>query len=281
MHATTQAPPKAERWPWTTEDVWPRGSILLVYLLLGLVAGTASSLLGIGSGVLIVPVLSGFLLVPLRRAIGVSIVTVFSIVVVGVASEALLKENIRWLLALILAIGAQVGVWIGAKVGPKIPERVLRYTFILVLLFTAAKMANLVPGGQSFGLVRHGGWFSPWTFLVLLLGVLAGALSVLLGIGGGVVVVPGLLFLVEGLGFRAARATSLAMILPTALTGTFVHIRQKNVLWRSVIPLVIPGFIGAVSGVILANVVAPVYLRQIIFPIFLCILVARLGMRRT
>lgn len=280
MSTVTEALPKTDRWPWTVEDVWPQGTILLVYLFIGLVSGVASALLGIGSGVVIVPVLSGFLHVPLRRAIGISIVTVFGIVSVGVASETFLKENIDWLLALVLAVGAQLGVWIGGKVGPKIPERALRYSFMFILFVTAVKMGGLLPGAQSFGLFHHGDWLSPWMLLVLLLGVFAGLLSVLLGIGGGVVAVPGLLFIVEGLGFRAARATSLAMIVPTALTGTIVHLRQQNVLWRSVIPLLVPGFLGAVAGVILANVTPPAYLSQIIFPIFLCIMVIRLGTKR-
>lgn len=280
LSTTTEALPKPDVWPWIEEDFWPQGSVLLIYMLIGLVAGIASALLGIGSGVVIVPVLSGFLRVPLRRAIGISIVTVFGIVVVGVASESLFKENIRWTLALCLAVGAQVGVWIGGRVGPKVPEKVLRYAFIVILLFTAAKLAGFVPGEQSFGVLRAGQWLSPWVAVVLLLGVLAGILSVLLGIGGGVVVVPGLLFLIDGIGFRAARATSLAMIVPTAFTGMLVHIRQKNVLWRSVVPLLVPGLLGAVAGVILANVVSAIYLRQIIFPIFLCIMVVRLGMMR-
>jgi hypothetical protein len=207
-------------------------------------------------------------------------VTVFGIVSVGVASETFWKENTEWLLAFVLAVGAQLGVWVGGRVGPKIPERVLRYVFMLILFFTAVKMAGFLPGTQSFRLFHQGDWLSPWMLFVFLLGVLAGLLSVLLGIGGGVVAVPGLLFIVEGLGFRAARATSLAMIVPTAFTGTVVHLRQKNVLWRSVIPLLVPGFLGAVAGVILANVTPPAYLSQVIFPIFLCIMVIRLGTKR-
>lgn|GEM_PF-467884 len=264
-------------WAWTENDVWPEGGILLIYLLVGLMAGLASALLGIGAGVLIVPILTGFLRVPLRRAIGISIVTVLGVVTVGVVSEALTTRNIQWVLAVFLAVGAQTGVWIGGRVGPKIPERLLRYAFMLILLFTAAKLANLLPVGPSFGLFPREALWSAWVLSVLLLGMLAGFLSVLLGIGGGVVVVPGLLFLIEGIGFRAARATSLAMIIPTALTGTLVHLWQKNVLWRSVLSLVIPGFLGAVTGVVLANTVPSIWLRQLVFPIFLCIMIVRLG----
>ena len=276
-HATTSSPNPR---PWTETDLWPHGSHLVIYLLVGLIAGVASALLGIGSGVIIVPVLSGFLGVPLRRAIGISIVTVLGIVSVGVISESLATQNIQWTLALLLALGAQVGVRIGGKLGPRIPERALRYAFMALIAFTAVKLSGLLPLGGSVGLFPREHVWSAWCLIVLLLGVLAGFLSVLLGIGGGVVVVPGLLFLIEGLPFRAARATSLAMIIPTSLAGTIVHMRQKNVLWRSVIALIAPGFIGAVAGVFLANVVPNELLRQVIFPLFLAIMVIRLGTKR-
>ena len=259
------------------DDVWPHGTRLLLHVLLGLVAGMASALLGIGSGVVVVPVLTGFLGIPMKRAVGISIVTVFGVVCVGVASEVISTANIQWLPVLVLAIGAQVGVRIGGLIGPRISEKVLRWAFVALLTLTALKLAQIIPGGSSFGLFSQEQIWSAWSLVVMALGALAGLLSVLLGIGGGIVVVPGLLFLVDGLVFQAARATSLAMIIPTALTGVFVHVRQRNVLWRPVILLVVPGFFGAVAGVMLANVLPGEVLRQYVFPIFLAVMIAKLA----
>jgi uncharacterized protein len=259
-------------------DVFPQGSRLAGYLALGFMSGIASALLGIGSGVIIVPVLSGWFGVPIKRAVGISIATVLGIVGVGVISEAIATSNIQWMLALLLALGAQVGVRIGGYIGSKISNNALRWSFVALLSVTALKLAQIVPGG-SFGLFTQSEVWSPWVLTVLAVGTLAGALSVLLGIGGGVVVVPGLLFLIDGMAFQAARATSLAMIVPTSLAGTITHARKNNVLWRSVLPIVIPGLFGAVVGVALANILPGAMLRQYIFPIFLAVMVVRLSLK--
>ena len=265
--------------PWTHTDVWPQGLYLPAYILIGLVAGVASALLGIGSGVIIVPILTGFMRVPLRTAIGISIVTVFGVVLAGVLIEETQHDNIVWLFALAVAVGAQFGVWLGDRLGPKISDNVLRYSFVVLMIFTALKLAGIIEIGGA-GLFAAEDLWSPWLVAVLALGVLAGFLSVLLGIGGGIVVVPGLLLLVEGLYFREARATSLAVIIPTALTGTIMHMRNENILWRSVVCLIIPGFLGAFLGVFLANTISNEMLRHTIFPIFLAVMVVRLALKR-
>ena len=287
---------------WTEEDVWPGTQHIINLALTGLIAGVASALLGIGSGVLIVPILTGFLHVPLKRAVGISIVTVFGVVLAGVSIEAVSHSNIQWLFALLIALGAQAGVWIGGKIGERISERALKYLFISLLFFTAVKLSRIVDIaitawsievgwivtplrmigllGGGIGLFSAAEIWSMWLLAILGLGVLAGILSVLLGIGGGVVVVPGLLLLVEGIGFRAARATSLAVIVPTALSGTIIHFKQNNILWKTVLPLVVPGFLGAFGGVMLANSVPNEMLRQMIFPAFLAVMVVRLGLKK-
>ena len=260
-----------------SDDVWPRGAQFAFYVLLGLVDGLASALLGIGGGVLVVPVLTSFLGVPMRRAVGISIVTVFGVVCVGVVAEALATTNIQWLPVIVLAVGAQIGVRIGGRISRDVSGKTLRWAFVALLVLTTLKLAQILPGDTSFGLFTQDEILSAWSLTVLALGVLTGVISVLLGIGGGVVVVPGLLFLIDGLGFQAARATSLAMILPTSLAGAIVHVRQRNVPWRPVTLLVVPGFFGAVAGVVLANVMSGDVLRQYVFPVFLAIMAVRLA----
>jgi uncharacterized protein len=263
---------------WTESDIRPPIAHLWTLMGIGLIAGVASALFGIGSGVIIVPILSGFMGYPLKRAIGVSIPTVLGVVSAGVLTEALATNNIQWHLALVIAIGAQVGVWIGGKVRTRISSKVLRYSFIALLVFTALKLSRIVEFGGSDGLFTLDQW-SPWFTLIFALGVLAGFLSVLLGIGGGIVITPGLVLLVDGILFRTARATSLAVIIPTAFSAMLIHLKQKNILWKSVIPIVIPGFFGAFGGVMLANTISNVVLKQYLFPVFLVLMIVRLGFK--
>jgi uncharacterized membrane protein YfcA len=82
-------------------------------------------------------------------------------------------------------------------------------------------------------------------------GLLAGLLAGLLGVGGGIVMVPLLLRVFAGLGyqdpdllFHVAAATSLAVIIPTALSSALTHARHGNVLRRSVLAMAPAGIVA-------------------------------------
>ncbi len=101
--------------------------------------------------------------------------------------------------------------------------------------------------------------FSPYILLLLtLLGSLAGFLAGLLGIGGGVILVPLFLWAFHVAAFspeiivHAAFGTSLAIIIPTAVSSTLGHRKRGNVEWHQVLPLSLGGLCGAVAGASLA-----------------------------
>jgi hypothetical protein len=94
-------------------------------VLIGLVAGLLSGLLGIGGGLVIVPALAGVLGVPLKRALGTSLVAVVVLVVPGTIVHAALG-HIDWTAALLLAIGAVPGARLGATIALGANERTLR-----------------------------------------------------------------------------------------------------------------------------------------------------------
>ncbi|BAO43910.1 sulfite exporter TauE/SafE family protein [Thiolapillus brandeum] len=107
-----------------------------------------------------------------------------------------------------------------------------------------------------------------------ILGALAGMLAGLMGIGGGLVFVPGLLFLFHLQGFdphwlsHLAIGTSLAIIVPTAISSMLAHHRRGAVDWPAVIRLT-PGLIlGAVSGAWLASHISTEWLKNL-FGLFL------------
>jgi hypothetical protein len=102
-------------------------------ILLGLVAGTLSGLLGIGGGIILVPALAGMLGVPLKRALGTSLTAVVVLAIPGTIVHAALG-HIDWTAALLLAIGSIPGARIGATIALGTRERNLR---ILVGSFLA------------------------------------------------------------------------------------------------------------------------------------------------
>jgi uncharacterized membrane protein YfcA len=93
--------------------------------LVGVAAGLLAGLLGIGGGLVIVPALAGMLGVPLKRALGTSLVAVVVLVIPGTIVHAALG-NIDWTVALFLVIGSVPGARLGATVALGTKERTLR-----------------------------------------------------------------------------------------------------------------------------------------------------------
>jgi uncharacterized membrane protein YfcA len=107
----------------------------------------------------------------------------------------------------------------------------------------------------------------PIIFLFMLLGSLAGFLAGLLGIGGGIILVPLFLWAFDAAGFNpdiivhTAFGTSLAIIILTAISSTFGHRKRGNVEWHQVAYLVLGGIFGALIGAWLASLLSGEWLK--------------------
>ena len=96
--------------------------------------------------------------------------------------------------------------------------------------------------------------------LLIVAGFLAGVLGGLVGIGGGILAVPALVY-AAGLGQRAAIATSLAAIVPMSIAGTLRQRRYGNVRLAEGLTLGVLGVVGAIAGATLADVLPDRVLR--------------------
>ena len=118
--------------------------------------------------------------------------------------------------------------------------------------------------------------FIIYLIVLLLTGALVGFASGLLGVGGGFIMVPIQFFLLTSLGvdpttaIRVAFGTSLAVILPTAISGTLGHARRGAVLFRPMILMGISGLVAALIGGTVAANTPGIYLK-IIFGILVLI----------
>jgi uncharacterized protein len=115
---------------------------------MGLVAGFASGLLGIGGGIIMVPVMSGILGMPLKRALGTSLVVIAFMVIPGTAVHAALG-HIDWAIFLWLSIGVIPGAALGSRWTIRARERTLRVvvaSFLLVvsLSYGALEVHDLI-----------------------------------------------------------------------------------------------------------------------------------------
>lgn len=116
---------------------WERGKTpAWKYAAVGLVAGFASGLLGLGGGIVMVPAFTVLLGMPLKRALGTSLVTIAALVVPGTLVHWSLG-HIDWGIFAVLAAGVVPGARIGAKVAVGAKERTLRLAVGAFLLAIA------------------------------------------------------------------------------------------------------------------------------------------------
>ena len=221
---------------------------------IGALGGLAAGLLGIGGGLVVVPLLTAWLSVPLKRAVGTSLLVVLVTSVVGVGTECLVAPmNLHWGAALPLAAGALLGAVLGARLVARTAPRTLGILLAVLLVISALKMAGLFEAMGAMPRLRQ----EPPAVLLLLghvlAGLSAGVLSAMFGIGGGILAVPALAWLHPSWAFQSARATSLVMIIPTAILAASLHRRLGNLdvpLARAMAPAAAA---GAIAGVLLAN----------------------------
>jgi uncharacterized membrane protein YfcA len=124
----------------------PAKPTLLRFLVLGLLAGAYSGFLGLGGGFVIVPGLTRFTGMPLKRAIGTSLVTVAVLAVPGTIAHALLG-HIDWRLALLLAVGVVPGALIGARLTTRASDKTVRVAFAVLLAVVGVWLAVSEIGG--------------------------------------------------------------------------------------------------------------------------------------
>lgn len=190
-------------------------------LLLGLAAGFLSGMFGIGGGTLIVPVLVLLLGMDQRFAHGTSLAAVLPIAVSGVIGFAL-EDSVDWPATAGLVAGAMAGAVIGTHALHVLSTKALGYSFAFVLLASAVRL--LVDDADAAG---RGDVDLAMVVGFVLVGLLAGTLAGLLGVGGGVVMVPAMVILF-GIPSAVAKGTSLAVIIPTSIVGTHRNVRRGN-----------------------------------------------------
>jgi uncharacterized membrane protein YfcA len=120
----------------------------LIYAGIGAAAGLISGLLGIGGGLIMVPLLAGALGMPLKRALGTSLLAIAVLVIPGTIVHASLG-HIDWAIFAVVTIGAVPGARIGARLALGTKERTLRilvgsFLLVVALAYGASQAAALV-----------------------------------------------------------------------------------------------------------------------------------------
>ncbi|MBV9256074.1 MAG: sulfite exporter TauE/SafE family protein, partial [Actinobacteria bacterium] len=164
-------------------------------VLIGVLTGLLSGLLGIGGAAILVPGMVDVLGMTQHRATGTSLFVIIPTAFVS-AIIYMLSGQLDWPLVILFSVTAVVGATLGARVTGRVSAANLRRMFGIFLLVVAVRL--LVPGGTSdpgrqfdVNLLTQNPLATGGEGL---LGLVAGFLSGLLGIGGGQVLTPGMVF---------------------------------------------------------------------------------------
>lgn len=259
---------------------------LLIFSGLGILVGILSGLLGVGGGIIIIPVMIFSLNalhfnseIIMKLSLGTSFATIMLTSMSSIASHHR-RGAVQWNLVKTLAPGIVLGVFTGGMLVSFLSNQTLKIIFALFMVFSAIKM--LLPAPKTPRLVIK----KLTNFSMLLWGLIIGFISALVGIGGGAITVPFLTTL--GHNMRQAIATSAAVGFPIAVTGTFTAIFTgwQQTQWDTHHALgyvYLPGLLGIViTSIFFAPIGAklahtlPTSLIKKIFAYFLLIMLAKI-----
>ncbi len=234
--------------------------------LIGLITGIFGGLVGIGGGVVMVPVLGRFLRVSQPSIHGTSLVAVVFSGLSGAMAYAV-NGTVDYLAALILAVTASLTARMGARYCSVLPGWKLRRYFGFFLI----ALSLLLIGKPYIGwLTDHplAGWEKGLALSVI--GLSTGFIAGLLGIGGGAFTVLGLV-LIAGVDQYTAQGCTLLALVPAGTVGAFTHWRHGNVI-VSILPGLIGGIVlGAFGGGMFANLLPESQLK-VLFAVVLFVL---------
>ncbi|HEY0840355.1 MAG TPA: sulfite exporter TauE/SafE family protein [Vulgatibacter sp.] len=220
-------------------------AIPLLLFATGAGAGALGALLGVGGGIVLVPILSLAFGVPLQHAVAVSLACVIASSS-GAAAAYVRDHRCDVRLGMKLELFTVAGAIAGAFVAPHLPASAVQILFGLLVIPVARSLLKPTPTedverveGRTVE-VRN-----------LPLGYAAsfgaGTMSAVLGIGGGPIKVP-LMTLLMGVPFKVATATSNLMIGVTAAASVFVYLSRGLLDFGVAVPTVLGVIAGATIG---------------------------------
>jgi len=251
-----------------------RGAALALF---GLAIGTWSTLCGIGGGIFAVPLLHYGYGLPLRAAVANSLALVAASTTSASLVEVVRKDTALHLGVLaVMTASSLAGTRAGYFVAARIRGRTLKGIFCALLVVVGIKvLVGAAPDGTATSL-QPGLAFTPVEYAgVAAVGAVAGFVAPLLGIGGGLIAVPGLWMGLPQLGFASARACSTGMSTFNAWQSLWLYRRDRLFDASTAIPLAAGSVLGGVAGDLLIHEPAVVVFAQRLLAVTLLLTAGR------
>lgn len=219
---------------------------------LGALICVAGSMAGVGGGLFAVPALYMLWGLPMRNAIATGLVLMCANTGVATAAEMLREDSqIVWPVVGVIVLASVVGAEFGYRLSKRVDVRAIKKLFTVVLALGGLKVIyDVVFPPQSLGAsavdldVAH-------VAVALLAGFGGGVLAPLLGVGGGLIIVPALLLGMPELGYGSVRACSMAAATVTSFRSAWLHMKDRRIHWPMGWWLAASAFLGASLGVFL------------------------------
>lgn len=219
--------------------------------------GFFGGLVGVGGGVIMIPLMTWLAKSTQHQAHGTSLVAIVFTGLVG-AGTYFFHGTVDWTAALVLSTSAIITARYGALYAHSLPEKKLRKGFGVFLI-----SVSLILLARRFLLEIHLDpvwWVKGVAFL--LAGAVSGFVSGLMGVGGGGIMIP-LMVLLAGMDQHLAQGTSLLVMVAAGMTGALTHYRLGNVLSEIVWGLALGAMVGGVLGATAANLLSDHYLTLV------------------
>ncbi len=260
---------------------------VIILSLISVLAGLIGSLVGLGGGIIIVPVLTLIFHIDIRLAIGASILSV--IATSSGAAIAYVKDGLTNLrTGIFLEVATTIGALSGALLTTIVSGNILYFLFAIVLLYSAYAMMHKRKNKEVLKTSKdklanylnlHGSYYDSnlkknisykvtGTKIGLGLMYIAGVISALLGVGSGTLKVPAMDVAMH-MPIKASAATSDFMIGVTAAASAGAYFARGQINPFIAAPVVIGVLIGAMIGSRLLNAINPRYVKGM----FLAVLV--------
>ncbi|GGD32061.1 UPF0721 transmembrane protein [Microbacterium faecale] len=249
-----------------------RGSrVIITFIAIGLVSGFMSGLFGVGGGTVIVPMLVTAAAFSQKLASGTSGASIIVTAAVGVVSYAA-HGQVDWLAAVLLAAGGVVGAPLGAHLLHRLSETKLRWFFVGFLAVVVVTLFFVIPDRDA------GVPMNLWLGAALVgVGLVTGVLSGMIGVGGGIIVVPALILLF-GASDLVAKGTALLMMIPTTIAGAWRNTRNRNVDLVAAAVVAAATVITTPLGALVAAAVDP-FVANMLFAAFLVVIGTQMAIR--
>ncbi len=226
-------------------------------LLIGILGGFFGSLVGLGGGVVMIPLMVSMKKLTQHSAHGTSLAVIVFTGLVG-AITYFFYNAVDWRISIVLAVSAILTARLGALYAHSLSERKLKRAFGAFLIFVSILLLlkpYLPQQAHSMDMWIRGGVF-------LVTGAFSGFVSGMMGVGGGTVMIPAMVLL-GGMGQHLAQGTSLLAMVPVAISGARTHHELGNVKTDMVAGLIVGAIIGGYLGGTAANLLPETYLRYV------------------